>query len=113
MPSKITVAPSNNPKRFYDFAYKSEAKTYRIDYAPWAEDNHTITSVTATLKAGSATIGTVTLASNVASFLITTPEISGALIEIKANTGTEIYIAYLDIIVRDPTTQYDNDYGMQ
>jgi hypothetical protein len=111
MSKKFIITAENNPNRFYDFAFKNEARIYSFDFSPWAEDNSTVTAVTVTIKAGSATAGAVPpVSSNVATFLLTTSDVNGVLLEIKATAGTEVYICYLDIIIRDPQDTHGDDY---
>lgn len=113
MSKKIFITSEDNPKRYYDRAFVGDARTYSFDFSQWAEENNNVTAVTFEVVAGSAGITGETLASNVATALITTSEITGVLIKITATTGTEIYVAYLDIIVKDPKTQFNDDYGLR
>lgn len=107
----FVITANNNQQIFRDVAFKDGVDTYEFDFSPWVDDNHTVTTVTWTVKAGSATITGQALTSNVASAQITFPNEGGSLIQIKATTGTETFIAYLDVLAKDPNSAV-SDYGM-
>ena len=111
MAQSYTITANNNAEIFYSVGQKDGADTYSIDFSPWVEDNHDISTVTWTSKVGQATISGEALASNVASALITFSQAGSNLIQVKAATASnEIYIAYLNIVVKDPTIVIDADY---
>lgn len=110
MPDYV-ITSENNPQIFKDANNKDAVITYQFDYAPWAEENNAVTTVTWTLKSGQATISGETLSSNVASAQIALDEIGSALYEVKAETGTEKYVTFLDIFIRDQN-RIVNDYGL-
>ena len=110
MPDYV-ITSENNPQILKDANNKDAIITYQFDFNPWVEQNNAVTTVTWTLKSGQATIASETLSSNVASALITLNEIGSALIEVKAETGTETYVTFLDIFIRDQN-RIVNDYGL-
>ena len=113
MASEFTLTAENNPEIFRDVAMKDGKKTYSFDFGPWAEDNHDITAVTWTVKAGQAAVSGQALTSNVATALVTFSQSGGSLIQVKAETASnEVYVAYLDVMAKDPEAAYNNDYGM-
>jgi len=90
--------------------YKGEVEPVTVDFSPWAEDNGTVSTVTWSVKAGSATISGQALASNSASAVITTASEGGSLIEVKGSGATHTKILNLRVYARDPV-QNTNDYG--
>jgi len=113
MARRFVITAENNPQIFRDIAYKDGATYYSFDFAPWADDNATVTSVTWTSKAGSATISGTALASNVATGLVTFGSAGGNLIQLKAaTTSNGTYIVYLDVEAKDPVVGRINDYGI-
>ena len=91
-------------------SFKDKAETVKFDYGAWAEENGTVTAVTWTLKSGSAVISGTNLSANVATAVITTSEVGGSVIKVKATTGSNIDIAHLDVFTKDPD-RIVNDYG--
>lgn len=113
MATEFTLTAENNPEIFRDIAMKDGKKTYSFDFKPWAEENHDITTVTWTVKAGQAAVSGQALASNVATALVTFSQEGGNLIQIKGATASnEVYIAYLDVLAKDPQAATVNDYGL-
>ena len=110
MPEYVITAENEN-KVFRDQTFKDEALTYSFDFSPWAEDNGTVTTVTWTVKSGSATVSGTALASNVATGVVTFGGTGSNLIQIKATNGTETKIVYLDALAKDPQSG-TIDYGM-
>lgn len=106
------ITANNNQGIHKDRAYKDSVVTYQFDFSPWAEDNNSVSTVTWTSKSGQASISGEALASNVATAQVTFSEAGGNLIQVKADTGTEIYTAHLDILVKDPSRLATNDYGL-
>ena len=111
MAENFTITAENNRKIFRDTAFKGEAKTYSFNLSPWAEENSTVTTATWSIETGNASVSGQALTSNVASALVTFGEEGGNLIKVTADSGTEIYIIYLDVLVKDPKRQTD-DYGL-
>ncbi len=111
MAQEYTITANNNIQLFRDVSFKSAAKTYQFDFSPWAEANNTVTSVTWETKTGNAGITGQALSSNIATALITFSEPGGNLIKLTADTGTEIYVVYLDVFAKDPEQPTTNDYG--
>lgn len=110
MPDYV-ITSENNPQTFRDANNEGAAITYQFDFSPWSEENSAVTSVTWTLKSGQATIESETLSSNIATSLITLSQSGGALIEVRADTGTQIYVTFLDILSRDQN-RVTHDYGL-
>lgn len=107
------VIPAKGDNRIYkDATYIGEANTYSFDFSPWAEDNNTVTGVTWTVDSGNGAISGEALSSNVATALVTTSTVGRTLIKVTATTGTEIYVAYLDILTKEPYNT-DDDYGLR
>lgn len=111
MGTTFHITSENTPQAFQDVGFKDGATSYSFDLSQWAEDNGTVTTVTWTVKSGSATISGEALASNVATALITFGQSGSNLIQIKASTGSKIYIGYLDVLAKDPQGG-TYDYGM-
>ena len=112
MAKEYTVTANNNPRVFRDVGIKGGAKTYQIDFSAWADDNNDLSTVTWSLESGSASISSISLSSNIASALVTFSDVGRSLIKILADSGTEIYVAYIDVVVKDPTYEYVDDYGL-
>lgn len=112
MATDFVVTATRNQQIFKDVGFKDGAIKYSFDFGPWADDNGSITSVTWTVKAGSATISGDALAGNVATALVTFGDTGATLIQIKAVTASSgTYIAYLDVLAKDPQSG-TSDYGM-
>lgn len=112
MSTKFVISSENNVQKFHDVTFKGGAVKYSFDFSPWADDNATVTAVTWTVKAGSATISGDALASNVATALVTFGNVGSTLIQVKATTTSNgIYVAYLDVLAKDPQTG-TSDYGL-
>lgn len=111
MAKDFVITAEHNPEVFRTVEMKDGADTYSLDFAPWAEDNNTVTGATWTVEAGQASISGEALASNVASALISFPQEGRSLIKIDAETGTESYVVFIRVMAKDPKTQHD-DYGL-
>lgn len=112
MATDFVVTSTRNQQIFKDVGFKDGAIKYSFDFGPWADDNGSVTSVTWTVKAGSATVSGEALTSNVATALVTFGDTGGTLIQIKAvTTSNGTYIAYLDVLAKDPQSG-TNDYGL-
>lgn len=112
MATNFVVTSSNNPQIFKDVGFKDGAILYSFDFTPWQDDNGTVTSVTWTVMAGSATVSSAALTSGVATALVTFGSPGGTLIQVKAVTASSgTYIAYLDVLAKDPNIP-TNDYGL-
>jgi len=101
------ITSQKNPEMLYDYGFLDGVTEYRFDFSQWAAVNGAITSVTWTVKSGNATISSEALSSNVASALITMPQAGNNLIQVKATTGTDSVIAYLELTVKDPQAGTD------
>ena len=112
MATEFVITADNNQEIYKDVTMKDGAKTYSFDFSPWAEDNNTVTTVTWTVKSGQAAVSGQALASNVATALVTFSQAGKSLIQIKGASATETQIAYLDVIAKDPSAKYVDDYGL-
>lgn len=92
-------------------AFKGEAQTVQYDFSPWEADNGTVTSVNWELKDGQAAISNKSLASSIASALITTSESGISLIKLTATAGNNIFVTHLRVVTKDPHTRI-HDYGI-
>ena len=110
--NKITIQAFQNPLTFKDSVNIDSAKTYNIDYSAWSEENNNISTMTWTVKSGNAAVSNKTLSSNVATALITFSQVGKSLIQIKADSGTEIFTTYLELLVKDPNMAFVNDYDL-
>lgn len=105
MATDFVITAKNNPQILRDVGMKDGATVYSLDFTPWQDDNGTITAVTWTVIAGSATVSSAALTSGVATALVTFGSEGGTLIQIKATTASSgIYIAYLDVLAKDPNS---------
>lgn len=111
MAEKYFITSENFHQIFKNVEYLDAAKTYSFDFSQWAQENNALSSATWTLKSGSCTIASTALASNVATALLTFSQAGRVLIQIKGNTGTQIAVVNLDILVKDPSVQ-NSDYGL-
>lgn len=110
-PTDITITAFDNNIKFDDRVSKGGARTYKIDFGPWAENNNAVTGVTWEIKSGQATISNETLATNIATALISFSEAGKQLIKVTATTGTQTYIVWIQVKVIDPSFQYLGDYA--
>lgn len=90
---------------------KGETKTITIDFAPWEEDEGSVTSAVVAVKAGDVSIGNEALASSVKTMTITAADVGFSMITITATAGNNVKLLYLRVRVRDPDV-VDNDYGL-
>lgn len=82
----------------------------QVDFAPWVEDGGAVTSVTWTVKSGNAAISGESLASNVASAVLTVADQGQSMIEVLAAGATHTIPFRLAVYARDPTLYPVNDY---
>lgn len=106
-----TVKTNRNIQVRALLAFKSGAQTIKYDFSPWQTDNGTVTAVTWTVKSGQASITNKSLASSIASALITTSETGNSMIKIQATAGNNIFVTYLKVTSKDPMSQ-PVDYGL-
>lgn len=111
MPDYVITA-QDNPELFKHITFKGSATAFSIDFNPWSDDNHDVSSVTWSVEAGQASVSGASLTSNVASALITTSEAGGSLIKALADTGTEKYVVFIEILSKGPAVITSNDYGL-
>lgn len=93
-------------------AYAGGAELVRVDYSSWAEDNGTVTDVTASVEYGDAAISGESLTANVKSMTITTASAGKSLIKLTATSGTDIDVQWLHIHAKDPAAAVSDDYGL-
>lgn len=90
------------PNVFKDQMNIKTKRTYNLRYSPWAETNGDVTTVNWNVINGQASVTGQSLASNLASAQIEATEEGKSLIEVEADTGTDKFIAYIDLYARDP-----------
>ncbi len=105
------VTANRNREIWQLLAFEDGAETVQFDFSPWADDNGNVSAVTWTVKSGEAAISNESLASNVASALITTTEQGKSLIQLKVTAGNNIYVTHLEVKAKDPRLP-QNDYGL-
>lgn len=110
MATEFFITSRNNPRKFSDVSFKDAATQYSFDLTQWSEENGDITSATWEVVDGQCTVSGASETSNVCTALVSFGEPGGNLIKVVATTGSEIYVAYLDVLVCDPTTA-NSDYG--
>jgi len=106
-----TITANVNNQRYRSVQMKDGADTYQIDASPWTDDNTAISTATWTVKSGNVSISGKTLTSSVASALLTFSEAGWNLVQLKLDSGTEIYIVWLEILAKDPD-KFLLDYGL-
>lgn len=111
MAKEFVVTSENNPDIFRDLDFKGGAKTYSLDFSQWAQENNTVTSATWTTESGQAAISGQALSNNVATALVTFSESGGSLIKIIADSGTEKFVTFIDVVSKDPNRIVE-DYGL-
>lgn len=109
--NRIKITAFNNKERNRDTLSIDTAKDYQIDYKAWAEEYGNVTSVTYEVISNNATVSNESLSSNLASFLLTCSQAGRVLLKVTATTGTYTNVSWLDVFVRDPSSNYVNDYG--
>ena len=112
MSTKFYVTSEDNPDKLFSRVNKNDAVTYSFDFRPWQEDNHTITSVTWTLEAGNASLGTPSTTSGVSTCLVTFSNAGKSLISVKATTSTEVKKVFLAVLAKDELLAATDDYGL-
>ena len=95
----FAVTALNSSRVFRAQNLKGDKEQFILDFSPWAEDNETITSVSWSIKAGSATISGENLIDDIASAYIALDDTDGALIEVTATTANLVKTAYIDVMV--------------
>ena len=106
---KYTVRSRRSQQIRRMLAFKDGAEVVEYDFKPWADE--TVTSVEWILKSGNAGISNQALSGNVATALVTTNEIGGSIIQLKATAGTNVYITTLYVYAKE-TNRRINDYGL-
>lgn len=109
---KITIPVFENQDTYRGRLKIDEIKKYEIDFSPWAEDHSDITSVTWTVKSGQAGVSNETLSNNIVSAIVTFNQRGRSMIEVKAETGTEVKMIWFDLFTHDPSRIYVYDYGI-
>lgn len=106
------VTNERTAQRLQRLAYKGGAEQIRMDYSSWAEDNGAVTGVTITVEYGDAAVSSESLAANIKSFYVTTNNPGKSLLKMVATDGTDKDVQWLEIWVKDLTSQSVNDYGL-
>lgn len=112
MSKKYTVRANENRRALASVVSIGDSETFELDFSPWADDNTDLTSVTWVSKYGNGSISGEALSSNVATALVVFNQVGKNLIEVKAKTGTETKVIFIDVMVKDPSVECLNDYGM-
>jgi hypothetical protein len=105
----FVITANGAPKKYFDYTFKGSINTYSFDFSPWADDNHDVSSAAWEVIAGNASVSGASLTDNVATAQVTFSDSGGSLIKVTATTATEKYVAYLDVLAKDPMTA-TNDY---
>jgi hypothetical protein len=92
--------------------FKGDIRTITINYAPWADDNGNVTSVTWTVESGQASITANTLSDNTATVTLSTTEAGNSMIKAIATNGTNQTAFYIRARAKDPRA-ITEDYGMR
>lgn len=98
----FTITKRGQPQIRKALAFKGSIKSARFDFAPWAEDEGTITGVTWQVVSGKAAIASKALASNIATSVITTSGEGWSLIKISATTSVNTNVVFLAIFAKNP-----------
>jgi hypothetical protein len=107
-----TVKSNRNQQLRSLLAFKGESQTVEYDFTPWEEDNGSVSSVVWTVKSGQAGVSNESLASSIASALITTSDAGSSLITLTATSSTgEVLVTTLRVVSKDPEYRI-NDYGI-
>jgi len=102
----IYVSENHRPKVVSKNLQKGDIEPVTIDYNGWG----TPTTITWSVKDGSATVGTEALSSNLATALITLTDEGKSLIKVTATDGTKTNSLWLKVKAVDENTV--NDYGV-
>jgi len=92
-------------------SFKGQTETYSFDYSPWADDNGTVSAVTASLESGQATIANESLTANIKTLTISTAETGASMIKLSATAGNNVDVMYLYVFAKDPIALTE-DYGI-
>ena len=82
-----------------------------VDFSPWADDSGAITSATWSVVGGNASISGQSLASNVATAIVTTADVGDSTIEVKGINATYTKPIRIRILAKDPGANPVYDYG--
>lgn len=109
---RFVITAEGCPKVFQANAVINDAEKAEFDFSPWADDdnNDDVTAVSWSVESGTAAISGEALANNVASAVLTFSSAGRALIKAIATAGTQTFVAYLDVLIRDPQV-CANDYA--
>ena len=104
---------ANRAKLIHNFVMmEGDAEKFILDYTSWADDNAAVTTVTATVKTGQASISGESLASSVKNMIVTTSESGKALIKVSATDGTHTNVIFIKLLIKDPEIAFNEDYGL-
>ncbi len=113
MAKRFSVNSRDNALSFKDKVLKGAKVTYEFNFSQWAEENNTATSATWEVEHGKASVSGQSLANNIASALVSFPESGASRIKLTANTGTEQYVTYLDLLAKETDVELTYDYGLR
>ena len=91
--------------------FKGESQSIEYDFSPWEADNGSVTSVVWEVKSGDASIGSESLASSVASCVVTTSNSGRSMIKLTATAGSNVFVTHLKVVAKDPDVVVE-DYGL-
>ena len=89
---------------------KGDARTVTVNCAPWSDDNSAVTTATWSVESGQATISSESLASNVATAIITTATEGTSMLKLKITDGTNTKSIYIRSVCKDPKAEPISDY---
>lgn len=110
MPQTYFVTALNTTKVRHKSSVVGKAEAISFDYSAWADDSGSVASVTWSTHVGDAEISGEALASNIASAVITTPNIGLSIIKIVATGTSDKDVQFIRILTRDPNIIAGNDY---
>ena len=109
--SEYIITAFNTKQVIKESVNIGEVKTYKVDFSPWAEQNNNISNIDWEIKSGQVTISNKSLLNNISTALIAFTKQGRILIKLTADTETQKYVLWLDILVRDLSANLLNDYG--
>lgn len=113
MSRKFVITSSHNQQKFNDVSFKGAAVKYEFDFRPWSNDvGGSVTGVTWEVVSGNGSVSGASLTDGVATALVTMSDQGGVLVKVTASTASSgVYVAFLDVLVKDILTGTD-DYGL-
>ena len=101
-----TVRANRNIQERKMLAFEGESQEVQYDFSPWEEDNGSVTSVVWSVENGQVSIGSESLASSIASIVLTTSESGESSIKLTATAGSNVFVTYLMVVCKDPTGHF-------